>query len=229
MVNVGDYSDPSNLPVGTEVAFIGRFVSSSAYSNTTNSRAWNGLTIPVVSLTSYVSRDSGNRWAWHSASTVVESAVGSETSVTAAGSSVLGATAGATDFYIDGARTGNDINALGGGSLGDGVLLAEGPNSSIVAASWDAGDSFGGTVDGATPDTAGGDRLLFNLNEPILGGAVNDDRIASLDPAATLTSAGVDALVSAIDSETPLTVVPEPSTSLLGAFAVGLAMIRRRR
>jgi hypothetical protein len=179
-----------------DVVIIGRSLGSG------NSDGYNGNAIPVVSLTSYTVRTFGNRMGWHNSSTTTATLiVGAESTVTAAGASILGV--GAT------------------GSLGGGQLLASG-GTDILAAYWDAGAAPGNTTEAGVL-TFGGPRLLFNIdNDPNAGNNGAND-LANMSPL------GLSSLRSAIDFATPLTAVPEPSTSLLGLAALGLLGILRRR
>ena len=126
-----------------DVVIIGRSLGSS------NSDGYNGNAIPVVSLTSYTVRTFGNRMGWHNSSTTTATLiVGAESTVTAAGASILGV--GAT------------------GSLGGGQLLASG-GTDILAAYWDAGAAPGNTTEAGVL-TFGVPRLLFNIdNDPNAG------------------------------------------------------------
>lgn len=230
--NVGNYADPTTIPAGTDVAIIGRFISSNNYSDVTRAQGWNALTIPVISFTSFASRDNGSRLAWHSGSSAdagAGSANGADSTLTAAGASLFGGAAGDTlDIYDETHRTGGSISTLGIGIVGDGDILAT-VGGNIVAAQWDTGDAFGGTVTGTTPDTAGGPRLLFNLSEPNIDPDVNVNRAAANDPGASLSAAGQDAFNAAVVATAPALAVPEPSTGLLGLCGLVSALGFRRR
>lgn len=209
-VTYGDYSNPANIPVGTEVLIIGRSLSSTSYANSTNSATFNALTIPIVSFTSYVTRPDGGRWGWESGGVVGEfNEVGSETTVTASGASILGINAGAQDLWT---ASGSEF-ALGSGTVGTGTILASiATNSSgtgILAAGWTAGQT---TAGGAT---LGGNRLLFNAFQSGSATILPD------------TADGQTALANAIAHYTPLN-VPEPSVALLGGLGL-LGVLRRQR
>lgn len=219
-INVGNYADPTTLPLGTEVAIVPRGASSGSYNNAVNSAAWDALPISVVSLNAYVTRINDDRWHWFAGGQGLGSSdAGDETTVTAAGASVLGLPAGTADFYIDGHRSAEgdpSINALGNGSLGTGTVLASHPSSQTVAATWGVGDTFS---DG---DFAGGPRLAFFVSDPSVG---NPN-----DPRDSLTATGLGALVSALEATTPLTAIPEPSSvAILALGLVSLACYNRRR
>jgi hypothetical protein len=211
-ISFGDYSDPANIPVGTDIFVVGRIVSSGAYGNVANSATFNALGIPVISLTSYVTRPDGDRWGWHSAGVANGgSVVGDETTVTAAGASIFGS-AGPADWWTV-TDAGSAFNAAGTGTVGTGDILAT-IGGNILAAGWEAGDtSAGGVIFTAN-------RLLFNLpdSDPNTGNGVVPD-----------TAAGRQALISAITAFTPLVVIPEPATSalVLGGLAMLVAMRRR--
>ena len=215
-INYGDYSDPANIPVGTELLFIGRRVSSPAYGNAVNSTAFLGLSIPIVSLTSYVTRPDGSRWAWHSGGVANGGLIaGDETTVTAAGAGVFGAV-GTADWWAT-SNGGGDFNAAGTGTVGGGEILAT-MGGNILVAQWDAGELSAGSVE--VPAAAfGGSRLLFNIPDADGNGtAVVPD-----------TAAGQAAFRNALDAYTPLTAVPEPSGSALLLGSLGLLALRRRR
>ena len=225
-ITFGDFTTVASLPAGTEIAIIGRRVSSSAFSNTTNSQAWNAATIPVISLTSFVSRTDGSRWGWHSGSTAGGSIAGADTTITPEGSSAgLGLSGAVLDFYEESVSSSSTINASGAGTVGGGEILAT-IDGNIAVAQWQAGDAFGGEVGGGTSaGTAGAYRLLFNTTEGNTGG---NDRDTALDITSTLTAAGESALISLLDANTSLEVVPEPSVALLGLLGVA-GLLRRRR
>lgn len=209
-VTLGDYSDPSTIPVGTDILVIGRRLFSGAYDNATNSATFNGLGIPVVVMTSYVARPDGNRWGWHSGGATGGGPVtGDETTVTAAGAAVFGIPAGPVDWWSGD----TNFDAAGLGTVGGGEILAT-IGGNILAAAWDTGEL---TAGGAT---LGGPRLLFNIPE-----------VAGSATAAFLpdTTAGIQSLANAITATTGLVQVPEPSGAVLLAGSVGLLSIRRRR
>ncbi|HOK66542.1 MAG TPA: hypothetical protein PK054_11175, partial [Anaerohalosphaeraceae bacterium] len=153
-VTFGDFSNPANIPAGTDVFVVGRVLYSGAYANATNSAVFNSLTIPVACFTSYVARPDGGRWGWHSGGIgAFHSLSGNETVVTDAGAKVFGTT-GAADWWND-ATWG--FSAPGTGSVGDGEIWATSPTGEIVVAYWKAGRKSGTGV------TFGSDRLLFNV------------------------------------------------------------------
>ncbi|MDF1712483.1 MAG: PEP-CTERM sorting domain-containing protein [Akkermansiaceae bacterium] len=197
-----------------EVVIIGRTLSSAAYGSG-NAQGYNTLTIPVVSLTSYVSRDLGGRLGWHTGSaTNGPPTAGAETTVTPVGTLVTGAFPGSYDFFnsADGSFNGA---ATTGANLGDGLTLATFGTGAVQSAYWLAGAAPGNpTVAGVT--TFPGPRLLFNID--------NDGPGGDLGP---ITPAGQDALRNAIAFASPL-VVPEPSSLLLSFLGLGL-LVRRRR
>jgi len=205
-----------------DVFIIGRSLSSGGYSSG-NADGWNAVSIPVVNLTSYTARDAGNRMGWHLNSTSTGTLIaGNETTVTAFGAEIFGVAAGTYDFLIASAAAADNFNGLASGQtgFGDGNILAT-VGGDTLAAFWKAGAAPGGVNSGVATFPA--NRLLFNIdNDPNAGNnGVND--------VANMSAAGAAALVSAIDFATPLTAVPEPSTSLLGLLALGFAAGRRRR
>jgi hypothetical protein len=210
-VTLGDYSNPANIPAGTDILVIGRRLFSGAYGDATNSATFNGLTIPVIVMTSYVARPDGNRWGLHAGGAVGGGPVtGNETTVTAAGAAIFGVPAGAADWWSGSAN----FDATGAtGSVGDGEILAT-LGGNILAAVWDAGDL---TAGGAT---LGGDRLLFNIPE------INGSGTAAFMPD---TQSGIQSLANVITATTGLTQVPEPSGTILLLGSAGLLTLRRRR
>jgi hypothetical protein len=215
-VTYGNYANPASIPVGTELLIIGRRVFSGEYGNAVNSSAFLGLTIPIVALTSYVTRPDGDRWAWHSGGIANGGLIaGDETTVTAAGAGVFG-TAGAADWWAT-SNGGGDFNAAGTGSVGGGEILAT-MGGNILVAHWDAGELSAGSA--TVPAAAfGGSRLLFNI--PDSDGA---GKAALPD-----TPAGQAAFRNALDAYTPLTAVPEPAGSALLLGSLGMLALRRRR
>ncbi|MDC0260266.1 hypothetical protein OAK39_01195, partial [Akkermansiaceae bacterium] len=123
---------------GVDLVIIGRSLSSTAYASG-NADGYNGLNIPVLNFTSYTARNAGNRMGWHTGSaTNNKSVAGNETTITPAGSVVLGIPAGAYDFFDTNA--GGDFNGLGTGtaSVGGGNVLAT-IGGDILAAYWETG------------------------------------------------------------------------------------------
>jgi hypothetical protein len=213
-VTHGDYSTPANIPAGTDVLMISRRLTSGAYDNAANSAAFNALSIPVVSFTSFVTRTAGNRWSWESGPTGGGDVTGAETTITAAGTAVFGA-ASPVDWWTT-ATSGTGFNALGTGTVGTGNILAT-IGGNILAAAWEPGQQSAG---GAT-FTA--NRLLFNLPDS----SPNPPSVAVMPD----TAEGRQALVAALSRYASLTpVVPEPSSLmlLLGATCAG-GFLRRRR
>jgi len=85
---------------GVDLVIIGRSLSSSAYANG-NADGYNGLEIPVLNFTSYTARNAGNRMGWHTGSaTNNKSVAGNETTITAAGSNLLGVPLELTTYSI---------------------------------------------------------------------------------------------------------------------------------
>ncbi len=201
-----------------DLVIFGRQTTSSAYQNV--AAGYNGLTIPVVSLTSFVTRSTGNRLGWTSGNILNQNSTGTagaEATLTAAGALLFGGVAGGTlDLHES---EGSTFNAAGTGSVGEGEILATIENTAggtaILAARWNAGDLSG------TGDVLGGDRLLFNL-DPDVPGATPDSTFASL------TTTGEAALITALEDISDLTAVPEPSSLLLCSLGA-LGLLRRQR
>jgi hypothetical protein len=221
-VTFGDYSNPANIPQGTDVFVVSRMLGSAAYDNATNSTTFNNLTIPVIAMTSYVARTAGNRWAWHSGGVsagIGPSVAGDEITLTAAGEALFGTT-GPANWWVSAANSvggvGGSLNNTGVGTVGGGTILATAGDGGLVAVKWAAGQaSAGGAV-------FGGPRLLFNISDV-------DANNQSLGAALPDTEAGLAALRLAIADTTGMTVIPEPSGSILLIGSLGLLAFRRRR
>lgn len=201
---------------------IGRSLSSADYGNG-DSAGYNTLTIPVVDLTAYTTRETGNRLGWHASSANASTSVaGDETSVTAEGVAILGLAEGTYDLLSEVSGTDSTFNGLSVGTttFGGGSVLAT-VGSNTLAAYWAVGSAPGNPAV-ATVATFPGPRLLFNVdNDP----SSDNSGVNDLN---NMTATGTQAFISAIDFATPLTAVPEPSATLLGLAGFGL-LIRRRR
>lgn len=215
-VTYGDFSNytANSAVIGAaDVFVIGRSLNSTAYANSTNSASFNALTIPVVSFTSYVVRPDSGRWGWHSGAVAAAGASvsGSETTVTAAGATAFGTTAGTADWFTQ--PSGSNFFGLGTGSVGDGDVLAT-IAGSILAAHWSSGQLSGTGV------AFGGERLLFNVPQ---------NGTATVMP----TAEGQQALINALVAYTPLTTtaIPEPSSCalFLGGAGFLFTVLRRRK
>lgn len=187
-VTAGNYSDTANASVqaslaGADVLVLCRTTFSGDYG--ADDEAWYNanLTIPIISLTSYLTRSS--KFGWESGEEDGSgSTAGNETTVTAAGATIIG-TSSAADWW-----SGADgFSSAGTGSVGDGDILATLAGNNLVVG-WSAGDQS------AAGNTFSGNRLLFNL--PSDGNSVPD------------TDAGLQALINAVEAYTPL--VPGTST-----------------
>lgn len=204
-----------------DVFMIGRSFGSAAYA--TAAAGHNSLNIPVVSLSSYAVRETGSRMGWHNSGATNNKAIlGSETTVTAAGATILGLSEGSYDLLVASAAVADTFNGLGAGTTayGGGQILAT-VGGDTLAAYWAAGAAPGNPTNAGVA-TFPAPRLLFNMdNDPTtLNDGTNDF--------ANVSAQGLTAMVSAIEFATPLTSVPEPSTSLLGLAALGLIAVRRR-
>ena len=201
-----------------DVFVIGRSLSSGDY-DAGDAAGYNTLTIPVISFTSYTTRQDGNRLGWHASGATTDKPIaGAETTVTSAGAAILGLPAGDYDL-LEGTV---NFNGLGGaGDYGGGSILAT-VGGDTLAAYWAPGSAPGNTT-AVGVDSFAGPRLLFNVdNEPNSGNnGANDLQ--------NLTPAGTQAMITAIDNVTPLTAVPEPSSVLLLSLAGFGFFLRRRR
>ena len=151
---------------GVDLVIIGRSLSSSAYANG-NADGYNGLEIPVLNFTSYTARNAGNRMGWHTGSaTNNKSVAGNETTITAAGSNLLGVPAGAYDLFDT--NVGGDFNGLGTGtaSVGGGNVLAT-IGGDILAAYWETGAAPGDPA-AAGVDTFPAPRLLMKDRKSVV-------------------------------------------------------------
>ncbi len=193
---------------GADLVIIGRTLASAEY-DVGDAAGYNSLALPVVSLTSYVSRPDATRLGWHSGGVnATLSAAGTETTITTDGTPVFGSSSPA-DWFPQAV-----FNAAGTGTVGGGKILAT-IGGQIVAAGWRTGDAYGTAGSG----TAGANRLLFNLDDT--GGA------ATAYNSTNLTDAGRTALNAALVAFTPLLPIPEPSASVLGL--AGLLLLARRK
>ena len=208
-VQYGDYSNPANIPVNTEVFMLGRSFSSTPYANAANSAIFNALTIPVVAFSSYGARPDSDRWGWHDGGvTGGWDLTGAESTVTAAGAGVFGVEEGTADWFT--VPAGANFWGTGSGSVGEGEILAT-LGGDILAAGWNAGDLSGTGV------AFGSNRLLFNLPQDGVNTAIPD------------TAGGQQALINALETYTPLVAIPEPATvGLMGLAGAGMLFMRRR-
>lgn len=207
-----------------DIFVIGRSLGSGDYSNGATD-GYNGIAIPFINFTSYTARQDGNRLGWHaSGATNGTSVLGSETTITSAGASMFGLAEGAYNLISAVSDADSAFNGLAGGNTteyGGGKVLAT-VGSDTLAAYWETGAAPGSPTDAGVA-TFAGPRLLFNLdNDPNAG---ND----GANDLANLTADGFGALRSSIAFATPLSAIPEPSTSLLGLAALGVFGLRRRR
>lgn len=201
---------------GADLVIIGRSLSSGEYGSGA-ADGYNGLTIPVISFTSYVARELGNRMGWHTGSANhLRSVTGDETTLTVAGATFFGDPVGTIDYYS--MVAGDTFNGLGSGAgVGGGDVLAT-IGGDLLAAHWDIGDAPGNPTNAGVA-TFPGERLLFNLdNDPSPTGEFTN-----------LSEAGTAALITGLVKVGGLTAIPEPSGfALFGLGALGL-IIRRRR
>ena len=213
----GDYSDfatHSNEIAAADLLIIGRKISSTPFANAANTAQFNALTNPVVCFTSYASRPDGGRWGWHDGSaTGGWSITNAETTVTAAGSELFGVAAGSTNDWFTNTAA-NNFYATGSGEIGGGEILAT-LGGDILVAHWSAGDMFGSGI-----DSAGGERLLFNLPEISSSSSV-------IIPD---TDAGQQALLDALNAFTPLgngggSGPVDPAVPVIASFLAGAGNI----
>ena len=204
-VSYADYSDfsaHSNEIAKADVLMVGRALSSAAYANYENTTAFNALTVPVVSFTSYVTRPDEGRWGWHDGGVISTNSVeGAETIVTDAGAAVFEVAGGsANDWY---AAPPTEFHTAGSGYVGGGEVLAS-IGGNIIAAHWNAGDQAG------VLGSFGGERLLFNLSQ---------DGSATIMP----SGEGLEALIKALVAYTPLEISEggiDPSVPVIQTISV---------
>lgn len=187
-VIAGNYDNTADASVqaaiaAADVLVLCRTTSSGGY-DAADGIYYSGLSIPVVFLTSYVTRNS--RIVFEGGLNAGASTDGAETTVTAAGALVFGYSgiaAGSYDWYTDG----YGFDTLGTGGVGTGDILAT-IGGNHLAVGWNTGDTNGaGTAQN-------GPRLLFNLSGN--GNTLPD------------TAAGKQALLDAINAYTLLGVSP---------------------
>ena len=214
----GNFSDfnaqaTQDALAGVDLVIIGRSLSSTQYASG-RADGYNALTIPVLNFTSYTARNAGNRMGWHAGGATSNKLVaGAETTITVAGSALLGIPAGNYDFFDT--NVGGDFNGLGTGTVGGGSILAT-IGGDILSAYWATGQAPGDPT-AAGVATFPAPRLLLNIDD--------DPRPAGEFTAQT--ALGLQTTVGVIAQFGGLTVVPEPSAALL-AFA-GLGLLGRRR
>lgn len=208
-----------------DIFVIGRSISSGEY-DVGDADGYNNIAIPFVNFTSYTARAAGNRLGWHTGSTTTGQLVaGAESTLTPTGAAILGVPAGTYDFLQNGSlpdTNADTFNGLAAGTTGFGggqILATVGPDT--LAAWWPAGSAPGDPTSAGVA-TFPADRLLLNLdNDP---NASNN----GLNDFNNLTADGLAAVIGAVAAATPLEVIPEPSTGILGLLGLGLALRRRR-
>ncbi|MBN2163396.1 MAG: PEP-CTERM sorting domain-containing protein [Pontiellaceae bacterium] len=203
-MTVGDYGDTANAGVqaaidAADVLVLGRTTFSSNY-DPTDMAYYSSLNIPVVFLTSYITRSS--RMGYEGDLNAGAAVDGDETTVTADGALVFGVAEGTYDWLTTGLDTG------GTGDVGGGDILAT-IGGSHLSVGWNAGSTnAAGVVQSAN-------RLLWNLSG-------NGNTLPE-------TAAGQQALINALESYTGMVAIPEPSTiGLVGFFGAGVLFVRRR-
>lgn len=186
-MTIGDYGDTANAGIqatieSADVLVLGRTTSSSNY-DATDMAYYSSLNIPVVFLTSYVTRSS--RMGYEGAENSGASVDGAETTVTADGALVFGVAEGTYDWLTTGLDTG------GTGDVGGGDILAT-IGGTHLAVGWNAGSTnAAGVVQSAN-------RLLWNLS-------ANGNTLPE-------TAAGQQALINAMESYTGMVAIPVPET-----------------
>lgn len=204
-VVAGNYDNTADAGVqaaieAADVLVLCRTTYSGGY-DTADGAYYSSLEIPVVFLTSYVTRSS--RIGFEGGLNGGGSTDGAETTVTAAGALVFGVegfSAGTHDWYTDG----YGFDTLGTGSVGTGDILAT-LGGNHLAVGWDTGDTDG------SGRTQSGPRLLFNLHS---GGNTLPDTVA-----------GKQALLAAVTTYTGLSassyaaISPDPAKGAVADLA----------
>lgn len=193
-----------NAVAAADLIIISRNTNSSDYSSSATERQfWNSISKPLILSSNYIARGGGSagdaRLGWINSGSRAD---GQST----VGSETTLTTEGASYFGLMAGTndllggSGVDASAPTGTGLGGGTLLGS-VNGNITIANWASGSNA------ANGDTFGGDRLYF-----------------AAPGSASFSSTGTTALTGAINN-----LIPEPSTSLLAATALGMAALRRRR
>lgn len=183
-VTSGSYSDTANAGVratieAADMLVINRRTYSGGY-DAADGAYYSSLDIPVIFLTSYVTRSS--KINYEGGEQGGGDVTGAETTVTAAGAAFLGVAEGTYDWLATGADT------LGTGSVGTGKILAT-VSGNNLAVFWDIGDTD------AAGRTQVGKRLLWNLN------ATSGGTVAQLPDTAAGLQAFTDAVKACVEKE----------------------------
>lgn len=203
--------------VTADILIIGRRIETGSAYYSSLSAEYNALSIPVVAMTSYVTRTDGTRWSWHDGgATGAGPVTGEETTITLEGAALFGGAAGTSDWWSGD----TNFDAAGVGAVGDGTVLATIGGGNNLVVGWDAGDLPGAGIGGNPAVAFGGPRLLFNLPETAGSGT------AALIPD---TAAGTHAFRTSIAAYTTLIAVPEPSGAAMLLGSLGMLAFRRRR
>ena len=219
-LSVGSFSNATgdmaqaDLLTAADAIFVARDTNSGNYDDSpAEIDFWNGLEANLVLYSGYLARD--NRWDYVAGSTLDNASTltnDPESEITPEGSAFYGVQAGLHNLF-----DGGDLAAtprLSGAGVGDGTILAtidDSPNTNLLSAVWEAGDSPGGTA-----STFGGNRLLLALDSSF------SDLTQTGDPGVRLSG---EALVV----NTILWAVPEPSRGMLLVFGAIMLVLRRTR
>ncbi|MDF3130536.1 PEP-CTERM sorting domain-containing protein [Kiritimatiellaeota bacterium B1221] len=196
-----DHTNPGTISTltGADLIVFTRNTNSANFTGSGESTFWNSLAAPIIMSSNLLLRDTRFGWA-NSSSTTVGDPAGAETTLSAAGASFLGLTAGDQDLFINGNQGMANTN-----TFGDGIIYGTDKNSplGVGIVHWDAGDSA------ANGDVFGGERLFIGTNLSF-----------------TLNTAGDTAFNNAIGTMIP---EPSSILmSLLGFGLVGLVVRRRK-